>query len=55
MEIIMGEQNNKMENKPTARTADRTDFKVPRSIASDIVCGLLALLTTLLVWLGGAA
>ena len=51
----MGEQNNKQDNKPTARTADRVDYKVPRSVASDIACGIFALITTLLIWFGGVA
>ena len=50
----MGEKKNISSAKLNARTARRHDFKVSRSIASDIVCALLALLTTVLIWLSGA-
>ena len=51
----MSEQKNKnTERKHTARTFERRDFKVAQSIASEVVCGALALITTVLIWLSGA-
>ena len=50
----MNEQNKGTENQATARTSERHDFAVKRSLRSDIICGILAVVTTLLIWLGGA-
>ncbi|MBR2459767.1 MAG: hypothetical protein IKB34_00845 [Clostridia bacterium] len=38
------------ENK-TVRTIYRTDYKVRRTLRTDIICGALAVITTVLVWL----
>ncbi|MBQ9116144.1 MAG: hypothetical protein IJY04_03885 [Clostridia bacterium] len=38
----------------TARTAGRHNFGVPPSRIADVGCGVLALLTTLLLWFSGA-
>jgi len=37
-----------------ARTEKRHDFKIKHSVVSNIVCALLALFTTFLIWLSGA-
>ena len=50
----MSDKNNTTETKQNARTAKRHDFQVPRSIVYDIGCAILAIITTVLIWLSGA-
>ena len=39
---------------PTARSISRADFKVTRTVFSEITCGVLAVISTVLVWLFSA-
>ena len=48
----MNERDNELEKQVTARTAERHDFVVKHTLVSDLICGVLALLTTFLIWLG---